>query len=154
MQVIKKNVIIKSELCLILERGLKMKQLQILKDSGKGVRVAKTVERVNATEIYDYIACNEFEIYKGNVGLIDDILLELKRATKREPEIFNNCKNQLKEINQKYTDYIDAQNNDKDYLIDDLYYQLQNLIFDLMQYDKIADLILSENLIDYLNYIN
>lgn len=131
-----------------------MKQLQILKDSGKGVRVAKTVERVNATEIYDYIACNEFEIYKGNVGLIDDILLELKRATKREPEIFNNCKNQLKEINQKYTDYIDAQNNDKDYLIDDLYYQLQNLIFDLMQYDKIADLILSENLIDYLNYIN
>lgn len=130
-----------------------MKQLEILKDSGNGVKVAKTVERANATEIYNYIACNEFEIYKGNVGLIDNIILELKRAAKRTPEIFNNCKNQLKEINQKYTDYINAQNNDEDYLIDDLFYELQNLIFDLMQNDKIANSVLSENLIDYLKYV-
>ncbi len=131
-----------------------MKELEILKDSGKGVVVKKTISEPTAKDIYDYIACNEFEIYKGNVGLIDDILLELKRAAKREPEIFNNCKNQVKEINQKYTDYIDAQNNDEDYLIDDLFFELQNLIFDLMQNEEIADSVLSENLIDYLNYKN
>lgn len=131
-----------------------MKQLEILKDSGKGVKVAKTVERINAIQIYDYIACNEFEIYKGNVGLIDDIILELKRASQRTPEIFKDYKNQLKELNQKYVDYIDAQNTDEDYLIDDLFFELQNLIFDLMQNEQIADSVLSENLIDYLNYKN
>ena len=129
-----------------------MKELKLLKDSGNGVKVAKVVEKDNATEIYSYIVCNEFKIYKGNVGLIDDILLELKRATKREPEIFNNCKNQLKEINQTYTDYIDAQNNDEDYVIDELYYELQNLIFDLMQNEEIADSVLSENLIKNVKY--
>lgn len=131
-----------------------MKELEILKDSGNGVKVDKVVKKDNATEIYTYIVCNEFEIYKGNVGLINDILLELKCAAKRTPEIFNNYKNQLKEINQEYTNYIDAQNNDEDYVVNELSYELQNLIFDLMQNEQIADSVLSENLIDSVNYIN
>lgn len=129
-----------------------MKQLEILKDSSNGVKVAKVVEKDNATEIYSYIVCNEFKIYKGNVGLIDDILLELKRASQCTPEIFNNYKNQLEEINQTYTDYIDAQNNDEDYVMGELSYELQNLIFDLMQNEKIADSVLSENLIKKVKY--
>ena len=131
-----------------------MKELEILKNSGNGVKVAKVVEKDNAVQMYSYIVCNEFKIYNGNVGLIDDILLEIKRAAKRTPEIFNNCKKQLKEINQTYTDYIDAQNNDEDYISNELFYELQNLIFDLMQNEQIADSVLSENLIDCLNYKN
>lgn len=131
-----------------------MKELELLKNSSNGVKVAKTIIKESATEIFDYINCNEFQLYNGKTGLTEDILSEIKCAYDRTPSIFKKYKKDLEILEGNYEAYRKHEEEAIDYdLIENGYNLVNNDIFNLMQHEQIADSVLSENLIDSVNYI-
>lgn len=132
-----------------------MKQLEILDNRKQSNKVIKTIEKESATEIFDFINSNEFYLYSGTVGLTEDIISEIKCAIKRTPSIFKNYKKDLEILEGNYEAYRKHEEEELDYdLIENGYNLVNNDIFNLMQHEEIADSVLSENLIDSINYIN
>lgn len=132
-----------------------MKQLQVLKDSGNGVKVDKVITEKTASSIYIFIETNQPYIYGTDCSFIDNIMEELKNAKKRTPSIFKNSLNKIIELENNYRLYLQALDNDaSDKLINHYYYSVETLLSDIMQDEQIADSILSENLIDYIKYIS
>lgn len=131
-----------------------MKQLEILKDSGNGVKVNKVINEQTASSIYIWVDTNQPYIYGTDCSFIDDMMEELKNAKKRTPSIFKNSLNKVVELENNYRLYLQALDNDKsDKVINHYYYSVETLLSELMENEQIADSILSENLIDYLRYI-
>lgn len=131
-----------------------MKQLEILKDSGKGVVVDKVIREETASSIYIWIETNQPYIYGTDCSFIDDIMEELNNARKRTPALFNNNLDKLVKVKRNYRLYLKALDKDKsDKLINHYYYSTIELLSNLMLNNEIANSVLSENLIDYLRYI-
>ena len=132
-----------------------MKQLEILDNRTQDNRVIKTISEEKATKIFDFINCNEFQLYHGKTGLTDDIILEIKSAYDRTPSIFKSFKKQLETLKNDYVTYQKNYNEEENYdLIEFGYCLVNDEISELMENEEIADLVLSENLIDSINYIS
>lgn len=132
-----------------------MKQLEILDNRRQSNKVVKTVEKDKATKIFDFINCNEFKLYNGKTGLTEDILAEIKCAIKRTPSIFKNYKKDLETLEGNYEAYRKHEEEELDYdLIENGYNLVNDEISELMENEQIADSVLSENLIDSVNYKN
>lgn len=132
-----------------------MKELEILDNRKQNNKVIKIVEKESATEIFSYLESAEFYLYSGTVGLTDDLILEFKNAIKRTPSIFKNYKKDLEILEGNYEAYCKHEEEETDYdLIENGYNLVNNDIFNLMQHEEIADSVLSENLIDSVNYIS
>lgn len=132
-----------------------MKQLEILDNRRQSNRVVKTVEKDKATKIFDFINCNEFQLYHGQTGLTEDIISEIKCAYNRTPVIFKGFKKQLETLKNDYATYQKNYNEEENYDLIEFGYNLVNdEISELMENEQIADLVLSENLIDSVNYKN
>lgn len=132
-----------------------MKQLEILDNRKQNNRVIKTIEEESATEIFNYLESAEFYLYSGTVGLTEDIISEIKCAYDRTPSIFKSFKKQLETLKNDYETYQKNYNEDENYdLIEFGYCLINDEISELMENEEIADSVLSENLIDTVNYIN
>lgn len=132
-----------------------MKQLEILDTRKQNNNVIKTIEEESATEIFNYLESAEFYLYSGTVGLTEDIISEIKCAYDRTPSIFKSFKKQLETLKNDYETYQKNYNEDENYdLIEFGYCLINDEISELMENEEIADSVLSENLIDSVNYIN
>lgn len=132
-----------------------MKQLEILDNRTQNSKVIKTVSEEKATKIFDFINCNEFQLYNGKTGLTEDIISEIKCAYDRTPAIFKDFKKQLETLKNDYETYQKNYNEEENYdLIEFGYCLVNDEISELMENEEIADSVLSENLIDSINYIS